>query len=253
MPRSIGAARAFASVVALVRAAKAARPTAEGVVEGVILEAPRGSGGFGYDPVFYYAPLGATFGELAPEAKDPVSHRGRAMAPGAPGAPPAGWRVPSLDGVARPGVYSNSNFRGVAQPGSAPALGAGSRRFKSSHPDHPIPVRVALPPRVSEVAHMRSRLLIWGSALAIVLAASPAVAWNCPVLIKSAEDAIKRAEAMQHGPEAQALIELAKKPSPMPRRTTPARPARPSTPTPCGRRRRPRPRPRPPRHSPRPE
>ena len=58
---------------------------------------------------------------------------------------------------------------------------------------------------------MRSRLLIWASALAIVLAASPAVAWNCPVLIKSAEDAIKRAEAMQHGPEAQALIELAKK------------------------------------------
>ncbi len=53
--------------------------------------------------------------------------------------------------------------------------------------------------------------LIWGLALALVLAAGPAIAWNCPVQIKSAEDAIKRAEAMKHGPEAQALIDLAKK------------------------------------------
>ena len=69
----------FRSVVALCEP-QGREATAEGVVEGVILEAPRGSGGFGYDPVFYHAPLGATFGELAPEAKDPVSHRGRAMA-----------------------------------------------------------------------------------------------------------------------------------------------------------------------------
>jgi len=51
----------------------------EGVVEGMLLESPRGTGGFGYDPIFYYPPLGATFGELAPEAKHAVSHRGRAM------------------------------------------------------------------------------------------------------------------------------------------------------------------------------
>ncbi len=69
----------FRSVVALC-APEGREATAEGVVEGVILEAPRGTGGFGYDPVFYHPPLGATFGELAPEAKDPVSHRGRAMA-----------------------------------------------------------------------------------------------------------------------------------------------------------------------------
>jgi XTP/dITP diphosphohydrolase len=52
----------------------------EGTVEGVLLDAPRGSGGFGYDPLFYYPPLGATFAQIAPEAKHAVSHRGRAMA-----------------------------------------------------------------------------------------------------------------------------------------------------------------------------
>ena len=54
--------------------------TVDGTVEGVLLETPRGTGGFGYDPLFYYAPLGATFAEIAPEAKHAVSHRGRAMA-----------------------------------------------------------------------------------------------------------------------------------------------------------------------------
>ncbi|HEX7786663.1 MAG TPA: non-canonical purine NTP pyrophosphatase [Methylomirabilota bacterium] len=54
--------------------------TVEGLVEGVLLEAPRGVGGFGYDPLFYYPPLGATFAEITPEAKHAVSHRGRAMA-----------------------------------------------------------------------------------------------------------------------------------------------------------------------------
>jgi XTP/dITP diphosphohydrolase len=48
----------------------------EGTVEGRITEAPRGTGGFGYDPLFYYAPLGGTFGELPPETKHRVSHRG---------------------------------------------------------------------------------------------------------------------------------------------------------------------------------
>jgi XTP/dITP diphosphohydrolase len=54
--------------------------TVEGTVEGVLLGAPRGTGGFGYDPLFYYPPLGATFAEITPEAKHAVSHRGRAMA-----------------------------------------------------------------------------------------------------------------------------------------------------------------------------
>jgi XTP/dITP diphosphohydrolase len=50
----------------------------EGVVEGRIAEAPRGRGGFGYDPVFYYPPLGRTFAELSAPEKAEVSHRGRA-------------------------------------------------------------------------------------------------------------------------------------------------------------------------------
>jgi len=54
--------------------------TTEGVVDGLILDAPRGDGGFGYDPIFYYPPLGATFAEVTAEAKHAVSHRGEAMA-----------------------------------------------------------------------------------------------------------------------------------------------------------------------------
>jgi len=54
--------------------------TVEGTVEGVILESPRGDGGFGYDPIFYYPPFGASFGEVSAVAKHAVSHRGRAMA-----------------------------------------------------------------------------------------------------------------------------------------------------------------------------
>ena len=52
----------------------------EGVVEGVIAAAPRGSSGFGYDPVFFYPPLGRTFGEISDEEKQRVSHRGKALA-----------------------------------------------------------------------------------------------------------------------------------------------------------------------------
>ena len=53
---------------------------AEGFVEGLIALAPRGHGGFGYDPIFLYPPLGQTFGELASEIKNGVSHRARAAA-----------------------------------------------------------------------------------------------------------------------------------------------------------------------------
>jgi XTP/dITP diphosphohydrolase len=50
-----------------------------GSVSGAILEEPRGSGGFGYDPLFFYEPLGRTFGELDDAAKFSVSHRGQAL------------------------------------------------------------------------------------------------------------------------------------------------------------------------------
>ncbi|MDD2604477.1 MAG: XTP/dITP diphosphatase [Desulfobacterales bacterium] len=53
--------------------------TYEGRCEGLIAEAPAGSGGFGYDPIFYYPPLKCTFAELSPEAKNRVSHRGLAL------------------------------------------------------------------------------------------------------------------------------------------------------------------------------
>jgi XTP/dITP diphosphohydrolase len=52
----------------------------EGSCGGVILDAPRGGGGFGYDPLFLSDELGRTFGEADPEAKNRVSHRGRALA-----------------------------------------------------------------------------------------------------------------------------------------------------------------------------
>lgn len=51
----------------------------EGRVEGIIADQPRGTGGFGYDPVFIYPPAGQTFAEMAPEDKNAVSHRGNAL------------------------------------------------------------------------------------------------------------------------------------------------------------------------------
>ena len=54
--------------------------TAEGVVEGRIALAPRGSGGFGYDPIFAVPELGRTFGEVPAAEKHQISHRARAAA-----------------------------------------------------------------------------------------------------------------------------------------------------------------------------
>jgi XTP/dITP diphosphohydrolase len=51
----------------------------QGEVNGVILDAPRGSNGFGYDPVFLFEPLKKTFAELPQSEKKKVSHRGRAF------------------------------------------------------------------------------------------------------------------------------------------------------------------------------
>ena len=48
-------------------------------VDGEILEAPRGRGGFGYDPVFFFPELGKSFAELQPEEKNQFSHRGKAF------------------------------------------------------------------------------------------------------------------------------------------------------------------------------
>ena len=50
--------------------------TTEGACRGVILDAPAGTGGFGYDPVFFVPSLGKTFAQLTPEEKNAISHRG---------------------------------------------------------------------------------------------------------------------------------------------------------------------------------
>ncbi len=54
--------------------------TAEGRVDGKILLAEAGNGGFGYDSLFYSDDLGKSFAEATPEEKNAVSHRGRALA-----------------------------------------------------------------------------------------------------------------------------------------------------------------------------
>jgi XTP/dITP diphosphohydrolase len=51
----------------------------QGTCEGRIAEEPRGGHGFGYDPLFWYAEFGQTFGEIEPDEKNRVSHRARAL------------------------------------------------------------------------------------------------------------------------------------------------------------------------------
>ena len=53
--------------------------SAEGRVYGTILDEERGSGGFGYDALFYCDEIGKTFAEATPSEKDSISHRGRAL------------------------------------------------------------------------------------------------------------------------------------------------------------------------------
>ena len=68
----------FVCLIALVEGERLLR-VFRGVVEGRIIDEPRGSGGFGYDPLFYYPPFGCTFGEAQAERKFAVSHRGQAL------------------------------------------------------------------------------------------------------------------------------------------------------------------------------
>jgi XTP/dITP diphosphohydrolase len=69
----------FVCVIALAKQGRLER-TFRGEVEGRLLEAPQGAGGFGYDPLFFYPPFGCTFGEAALERKMHVSHRAQALA-----------------------------------------------------------------------------------------------------------------------------------------------------------------------------
>jgi XTP/dITP diphosphohydrolase len=69
----------YRCVVVFLESALAKPQFVEATCEGRILTAPRGSGGFGYDPLFHSTDLGLTFGEAPNAAKQRVSHRGRAI------------------------------------------------------------------------------------------------------------------------------------------------------------------------------
>jgi XTP/dITP diphosphohydrolase len=70
----------FYSLIVLLRHADDPQPLiAEGIWEGRILDAARGTGGFGYDPVFFDPVQGLSAGDMPPELKNRVSHRGQAL------------------------------------------------------------------------------------------------------------------------------------------------------------------------------
>jgi XTP/dITP diphosphohydrolase len=68
----------FVCVLAAARDGKTLA-TFRGTAEGIILDAPRGSNGFGYDPLFYFPQIQKTFAELTAEEKARYSHRGAAF------------------------------------------------------------------------------------------------------------------------------------------------------------------------------
>ncbi len=78
---NISPARRTARFVCVLAAARDGRTLAtfRGTAEGIILDAPRGTNGFGYDPLFYFPQIGKTFAELTAEEKSKYSHRGAAF------------------------------------------------------------------------------------------------------------------------------------------------------------------------------
>jgi len=70
----------FTAALAVADPSGAIRLEVEGHCPGLILEAPRGAGGFGYDPVFLVPELGQTFAEMDKATKGRIGHRGRAFA-----------------------------------------------------------------------------------------------------------------------------------------------------------------------------
>lgn len=69
----------FHSTVALVDPVTGRLEVADGAVEGLIMDQPKGSQGFGYDPIFFLPGLGKTMAELPDSEKNSLSHRGRAI------------------------------------------------------------------------------------------------------------------------------------------------------------------------------
>lgn len=69
----------FVCAIAIARPDGAIVLQAEGICRGEILTAPRGIGGFGYDPIFYVPDRQMSFAEMPPQLKHEISHRGRAF------------------------------------------------------------------------------------------------------------------------------------------------------------------------------
>lgn len=80
VPAEMRTARFHSTIVVLRHASDPQPVIVEGNWEGVILDAPRGDSGFGYDPIFFDPALNAGAAELPPELKNRVSHRGKALA-----------------------------------------------------------------------------------------------------------------------------------------------------------------------------
>ncbi len=80
LPRQKRWAR-FVCVIAIAEPGSREVRLARGEAQGFIAEAPRGEGGFGYDPIFWLPQLSATMAELPHHQKNIVSHRARAVAP----------------------------------------------------------------------------------------------------------------------------------------------------------------------------
>ncbi|MCC7417960.1 MAG: non-canonical purine NTP pyrophosphatase [Acidobacteria bacterium] len=79
--RARGGAASGARFVCALALARAGRVIyeARGTVEGLVAPEPKGAGGFGYDPIFYYPPFGQTLAEAGADRKASVSHRGEAF------------------------------------------------------------------------------------------------------------------------------------------------------------------------------
>jgi guanylate kinase/non-canonical purine NTP pyrophosphatase (RdgB/HAM1 family) len=120
VPDGARAAR-YRCVMALVRGAQDPQPLlAEGTWQGQILRAPRGTGGFGYDPVFLPDGLDQTAAELPPAQKNALSHRGQALRALAA-------RAGELPGIGAPG-----RGRVPGEPGRLFVLAAPSGAGKTS-------------------------------------------------------------------------------------------------------------------------
>jgi XTP/dITP diphosphohydrolase len=68
----------FVCVIAVARQGRALSVVSD-LARGLLLEAPRGSGGFGYDPIYLFPQLGQTYAEASKSEKNRLSHRGKAF------------------------------------------------------------------------------------------------------------------------------------------------------------------------------